>query len=215
MNSDNYANFADYRPFLRALLIALDDWVRDDKAPPASVYPRFEDRTLVAWTQETTGFPKIPGVRFPRVIQQPSYNDYGPKFATQGVIMIEPPKVIGNYKVLVPRSDPDGNDQGMLLPPEVAVPLGTYTGWNLRQKNIGADGALASLQGSFIPFPTDAKSADPRPPVSKRYADVKAYRGHLFDACERLVSERYLLAEDQPRYAAYGTALWKFVTESK
>jgi hypothetical protein len=212
-NSDNFANFADYRPFLRALLIALDDWVRDDKAPPASVYPRIGDRTLVAWTQEATGFPKIPGVRFPRVIQQPSYNDYGPKFATHGILTIEPPKVIGNYKVLVPRSDPDGNDQGMLLPPEVAVPLGTFTGWNLRKKNIGADGALASLQGSFIPFTTDAKSADPRPPVSKRYADVKAYRGHLFGACERLVNERYLLAEDQPRYSAYGTALWKFVVE--
>ena len=211
-NSDNYANFADYRPFLRALLVALDEWVRDDKAPPASVYPRFEERTLVTWTREATGFPKIPGVRFPLAIQQPSYNDYGLQFASKGIITIEPPKVKGDYTVLVPKGDADGNDQGMLLPPEVAVPLGSYTGWNLRKREIGADGALMSLQGSFIPFPT-GDSADPRPPLSKRYADVKFYRQQLDEACERLVNERYLLAEDRPRYGAYGTALWEFVTK--
>jgi hypothetical protein len=210
--SDNYTNFADYRPFLRALLVALDDWVRDEKAPPASIYPRFEDRTLVAWTRDATGFPKIPSVRFPNVIQQPSYNDYGPKFAAQGIITIEPPKVKGDYKVLVPKGDPDGNDLGMLLPPEVAVPLGTFTGWNLRRKEVGAEGMLSNLQGSFIPFTTDAKSSDPRPPVQKRYADVKFYRQQLDGACARLINERYMLAEDRPRYGAYGTAVWNFVT---
>ena len=213
--SDNYTNFADYRPFLRALLVALDDWVRDDKVPPASIYPRFEDRTIGAWTRDASGFPKIPGVRFPNVIQQPSYNDYGPNFAAQGIITIEPPKVKGDYKVLVPKGDPDGNDLGMLLPPEVAVPLGTFTGWNLRRKEVGAEGMLSNLQGSFIPFTTDAKSSDPRPPVQKRYVDVKFYRQQLDGACERLVNERYMLAEDRPRYGAYGTALWNYVTNKK
>ena len=209
--SDNYTNFADYRPFLRALLIALDDWVRDDKAPPPSVYPRLADHTLVDWTREATGFPKIPGVRFPMVIQQPSFNDYGPTFYSKGIISIEPPKVGPAYKVLVPASDADGNDKGMLLPPEVAVPLGTYTGWNLRRKDVGADGALTSLQGSFIPFPVKATPADPRPPVSKRYMDVKDYKLHLDDVCANMIKERYILAEDRPRYQAYGEALWKFV----
>jgi len=213
--SDNYTNFADYRPFLRALLVALDDWVRDDKVPPASIYPRFEDRTIGAWTRDASGFPKIPGVRFPNVIQQPSYNDYGPNFAAQGIITIEPPKVKGDYKVLVPKGDPDGNDLGMLLPPEVAVPLGTFTGWNLRRKEVGAEGMLSNLQGSFIPFTTDAKSSDPRPPVQKRYADLKFYRQQLDEACARLVAERYMLAEDRPRYGAYGTAVWNFVTSNK
>lgn len=213
--TDNYTNFADYRPFLRGLLVALDEWVREDKAPPASIYPRFADRTLVAWTQDATGFPKIPGVRFPKVIQQPSLNDYGPKFVAERIISIEPPKVIADYQVLVPRGDADGNDQGMLLPPEVAVPLGTYTGWNLRKKEVGADGILASLQGSFIPFATDAKSADPRPPIAKRYANVKIYRQHLDDVCLSLVNERYLLAEDVRRYGDYGGAIWSFVMGKK
>lgn len=209
--SDNYVNFADYRPFLRALLIALDDWVREGKAPPPSVFPRFADRTLVAWTQEATAFPKIPGVRFPKVIQQPSYNDYGPLFAGNRVITLEPPKVLHDYKVLVPKGDADGNDLGMLLPPEVAVPLGTYTGWNLRRKEAGADGMLSSLMGSFIPFPAKADPNDPRAPIAKRYADEKTYRLHLEDAAGRLVEERYVLAEDLRRYEAYGSNLWKFV----
>jgi hypothetical protein len=209
--SDNYTNFGDYRPLLRGLLTALDEWVREDKAPPASIYPRLADGTLVAPTREATGFPKIPGVRFPMVIQQPSYNDYGPLFASKRIITIEPPTVKSDYKVLVPKGDSDGNDLGMLLPPEVATPLGTFTGWNLRRKEVGADGALSNLQGSFIPFPTTEKSADPRPPVQKRYANAKIYRGDLDDACGRLVEERYLLAEDRERYLPYGTALWDFV----
>jgi len=211
--SDNYTNFGDYRPFLRALLVSLDEWVREGKAPPASIYPRHADRTLVDWTLEASGFPKIPGVRFPKVIQQPSYNDYGPMFATKGIITIEPPRVIADYKVLVPKSDPDGNDQGTLLPPEVAVPLGTYTGWNLRRKEVGADGALSSLQGSFIPFTVKVAPMDPRPPIGKRYADVKFYRQQLDEACERLVNERYLLTEDRARYGAYAAAIWDFVTK--
>ena len=211
--SDNYVNFGDYRPLLRALLVSLDEWVKDGKAPPPSIYPRLSERSLVAWTQEATGFPKIPGVRFPMVIQQPSYNDYGPDFLTKKIIGIEPPKVIGDYKVLVPRSDADGNDVGTLLPPEVAVPLGTYTGWNLRRKEFGADGALTSLQGSFIPFSVKAQKDDPRSPISKRYEDVKVYKLHLDDVCANMVKERYLLAEDRPRYQGYGEALWKFVVK--
>src|SRR5206468_6017748 len=121
----------------------------------------------------------------------PSYNDYGPQFATKRIITIEPPKVKGDYKVLVPRSDADGNDVGMLLPPEVAVPLGTYTGWNLRRKDVGADGALANLAGSFIPFPAKENTTDPRPSVTKRYGDVKNYKVHLDDVCANMVKERY------------------------
>jgi hypothetical protein len=212
--SDNYANFADYRPFLRGLLVALDDWVREGKTPPASVYPKIADGTLVTWTREATKFPPIEGVRFPTTIQQPSFNDYGPQFALQRIITIEPPKIIGDYTVLVPKSDRNGNDLGMLLPPEVAEPLGTYTGWNLRRKEFGADGMLTNLQGSFIPFGVRGISqhaADGRGSV--RVGEKEAYGPRLDQACERLVKGRYMLAEDRPRYAAYGAALWKFVVE--
>jgi hypothetical protein len=218
--ADNYANFADYRPFLRGLLVALDEWVRDDTAPPASLYPRLADKSLVRPfggdmfdDSPVIDFPKIPGVRFPKVIQQPFRGTYGPEFG-KGIITIEPPtERLSPYNVLVPNCDADGNDRGMLLPPEVATPLGTFTAWNLRRKEFGADGALASLQGSFIPFPLDDTTKDPRLPISKRYKDVKFYQQQLDEACQRLVKGRYMLAEDRPRYQAYGAALWGFVTK--
>src|SRR5205807_4018518 len=109
-------------------------WVRTGTAPPASVYPKLSDKTLVAWTREGTSFPMIPGVRFPLVIQQPSCWDHGPKFRDTGIITKEPPATIGDYVVMVPKGNADGNDLGTLNPPEVAIPLGTFTGWNLRKK---------------------------------------------------------------------------------
>ena len=53
-------NPVEYWWTLRALLVAMDHWVRDGKQPPASRYPRLADGTLVAASQ--VAFPKIPGV---------------------------------------------------------------------------------------------------------------------------------------------------------
>src|SRR5262249_53773269 len=141
--ADNLHNPGDYRPQLRALLDALDAWVKDGKEPPASVYPRIDNKTLVSWEQKGTGFPKLPGIRYPQVIQQPVLADYCPEFFSRGLVAHEPPQVKDRYVVLVAKSGPDGNDLGCLLPAEVAVPLATYTGWNLRRKDVGADGMLA------------------------------------------------------------------------
>ena len=187
--------------------------MREGKAPPPSVYPRLADGTLVdAWTQKATGFPKIPGVRFPKVIQQPSYNDYGPLFATKRHHHDRAAEGDrATTRCWCPKSDADGNDLGTLLPPEVAVPLGTYTGWNLRRKVSAPTECSRVLQGSFIPFAVKESPMDPRPPIGKRYADVKLYRQQLDEACGRLVNERYLLAEDRAHYGAYGAAIWDFV----
>src|SRR5205823_9536521 len=84
--ADNLLNPGDYRPFLRALLDALDAWVRDGTPPPPSVYPRLDQGTLVGWKQKDTGFPAIPGVRYPDVIQCPAALDYGPDFSSRGII---------------------------------------------------------------------------------------------------------------------------------
>jgi hypothetical protein len=203
---DNLTNPGDYRPLLRALLDALDAWVRKGTAPPPSVYPRIDEKTLVDWRQASTGFPAIPGIRYPKVIQQPPKCDYGPEFAAKGIITTEPPRVQGEYAVRVPRCDADGNDRGTLLPPEVAVPLATYTGWNLRRKEFGADGMLASLLGSYLPFPkTKAerlKSGDPRQSIEERYGDFVTYRKRFADTCDDLVKRRYLLREDAERLTA-------------
>ncbi len=210
--SDNLLNPADYRPLLRALLDALDDWVRDGTEPPASVYPRLDNGTLVEPTHKATGFPALPGVRFPEVIQRPAALDLGPDFATKGILRVEPPRQLGRYTVLVPRSGPDGNDLGCLLPLEVAAPLASYTGWNLRRRDIGAEAMLSSLAGSCILLPaTEAErqaTGDPRQSVEKRYGNFAGYRKAWLAAKEKLVKGRYLLAEDADHLAAGLEKAW-------
>jgi hypothetical protein len=201
-SGDNLPNPGDYRPQLRALLDALDAWVKDGTAPPPSVYPRIDQQTLVKWTQASTGFPALPGVRYPEVIQQPPAFDCGPSFE-RGIIDHEPPEIRGQYTVLVAKSGPDGNDLGSLLPAEVAVPLATYTGWNLRRRDVGAEGMLASLMGSYFPLAkTKAerqKTGDPRQSLEERYGSFAEYRRRYDAGCEELVRRRYLLREDAER----------------
>src|SRR5207245_6331016 len=128
---------------------------------------------------------------YPEVIQRPHSLNFGPDFADKKIIAREPPKIRGNYIVKVPKSDADGNDLGCLLPPEVAVPLATYTGWNLRRREFGAEGMLASLMGSYVPFPkTRAErqaSGDPRESIEERYGSFEQYRKQFAAACEDLV----------------------------
>jgi hypothetical protein len=204
--ADNLTNPGDYRPYLRALLVALDSWVKDGTEPPASVYPRIEEGTLVHWSQKSTGFPSLPGVRYPEVIQQPACLDFGPRFAEEGIITVEPPRVMGKYVVLVPKSDPDGNDLGTLLPPEVAVPLATHTGWNLRRRDAGAEAMLANLLGSYIPFSRTKvqrlATGDPRLSLEERYGSFARYQRQCSDWCKKRIGERYLLAEDVQRLIA-------------
>jgi hypothetical protein len=200
---ETLSNPGDYRPLLRALLDALDAWVRDGKEPPPSVYPRIDQRTLVHWWQGATGFPFIPGVNYPQKIQQPSANDHGKDFYTKGRLTALPPRRGADYIVRVPKSGDDGNDLGCLLPPEVVTPLATYTGWNVRRADVGAGGALVSLMGSYIPFSrTKAErleKRDPRPSLEERYGGYENYLKQFSAGCADLVQRRYLLSEDARR----------------
>lgn len=199
-------NPADYRPLLRALLVALDRWVTDAQDPPPSVYPSIQQGTLVHWNQSSTGFPDIPGVQYPQVIQQPCLLDFGPRWETERIIDCQPPEPRGDYRVLVPRCGPDGNELGTLLPPEVAVPLATYTGWNLRRREAGAENQLVSLVGAYLPLPTTREEResrkDPRLSLEERYGTSDEYRRQLRAACIALQADGYLLEEDVERIIA-------------
>jgi hypothetical protein len=195
------ANPGDYRPFLRALLTSLDDWCRGQSTPPESIYPRIDNRTLVHFRH--TGFPKIPGVRYPEVIQQPPFLDLGERWQTDGIIDNHPPILGDGYATLVAKCDDQGNELGCLLPPEVAVPLATFTGWNVRAKDVGPENELVGLNGSYLPFPlTKAdrqKLGDPRPSIEERYGTLASYLEQIEAECRRLASERFLLGEDVDR----------------
>ncbi len=196
-------NPANYKPFLRALLLALDQWVKNDVTPPPSVYPRFAEGTLVAPTAKTTGFPEFPGVTFPRAIHTPLWLDHGPRWMTERIIDLQPPRIRGKYAVFVPRCDADGNELGCLTPPEVAVPTGTYTGWNLRSAEAGVPGELVSLTGAYIPFARArddrVMTKDPRPAVLERYKSWDDYRQRITNVCAKLHEQRYLTATDAER----------------
>ncbi len=194
------ANPTDYRPILRALFIALEAWIRDDIQPPPSRYPLISEGALVDWRARQSGWKSLPGVRYPAVIQQPDLLDYGPEFHTRGIISLHPPRRLESYRVLVAAHDQDNNERGMLLLPTIAVPLGTYTGWNLRHRSIGAESELLRLVGGYIPFPRTTverrTAGDQRRSLEERYRDFDAYLGRFEAAARRLIAERYLLAED-------------------
>jgi hypothetical protein len=191
---------------LRALVVAMDAWIKDGQEPPPSVYPRIDNGTLVDWQRDQSGWPVIPGVAYPEVIHQPAYLDRGPQWESDGIATIEPPLIKGHYVVKIPAVDADGNERGTLNLPAISVPVSTYTSWNLRNETIGAAGELWNLQGSYIPFPLTkvarAMAKDPRPSVAERYGNFADYERRYLEAAEKLIGERYLLAEDLPRLKA-------------
>jgi hypothetical protein len=158
---------------LRALLVAMDQWVTSGTEPPASRLPNLANGTLVQpLPQDGQGFPHIPGVKYNGRMHTGDLFDYGPKFEV-GVLTILPPRLVGTpYSALVPRTDSDGNDVAGIRLPEVAVPLATYTGWNLRAVPAGGDDGCDHW-GQQIEFArTKAErtaTGDPRPSLEERY----------------------------------------------
>jgi hypothetical protein len=142
-------------------------------------------------------------VRFPTVIQQPVLLDFGPRWESQRIADVQPPRHGPSYTVLVPKCGPDGNELDCLSPPEVAVPLATFTGWNLRRKDAGAENELVSLTGSYIPLHVTKadreKAGDPRASLQERYGSLDAYLTQLAAKCRELEAAGYLLAEDTER----------------
>ena len=132
----------NYRWFLRALLLALNDWIADGTPPPESRYPTREAGTLAQL--EDIRFPVIPGVRLPSNVSRAYRLDYGPRFISDGIIANEPPIVHSVFPFLVAQVDAGGNEIAGLRSPEQAVPLATYTGWSPFNP--------ISTPGSYIPF---------------------------------------------------------------
>jgi hypothetical protein len=193
------SNPTDQRPFQRALLHALEMWVRDNVLPPPSVVPRLIKGEL-AWPGEVR-FPHIAGVTPPKHPRLARRLDFGPEFASQGYATKEPPAVLGAFPLLVPQTDADGNDLGGVRLPEVEVPLGTFAGWNFRAPLAGAPEQMASFVGSFFPFPkTKAereRTHDSRASIEERYQDRADYLRRAAAVVDALIAQRFLLERDR------------------
>jgi len=117
----------------------------------------------------------------------------------------------------VPQVDADGNDRAGIHLPEIAVPLATYTGWNLRDPLIGAPDQRVSFEGSFLPFPKTAaereRIGDPRKSVAERYKDRQDYMDQYTKAIDALVKQRWILPEDRDALRERGEIEWSEVAK--
>jgi Alpha/beta hydrolase domain len=183
-------------PVLRALLVALDAWVTRGEPPPASRVPRIADGTLLPADAVLETFPPLLILQRPRAA-----NAIAP--VTDWVAGNRGPE--GAWRALVPAVDADGNERAGVRLPDIAVPFGTYTGWNMYAAE-GLRGELCDREGSFDPFAGDRAareaSGDPRPSVRERYGTRARYVEAVREVAEALVRDRLLLPEDAAAFAA-------------
>lgn len=198
---------------LRALSVALVDWVTKGTEPPASQYPTLAAKQLVQPAAAAMGLPKIPGAPSPDgLINTLPDTDFGSTFHANdlsGVISIEPPRVKKNITLLVPKADADGIDVGGIPSVLRQNPLGTYLGWNVTAAGFN-QGKICGLEGGYIPFAkTKAErmeKGDPRPSLEERYASHEAYVAKVKASAEKLVAQRFLLREDADKLVAQAEA---------
>lgn len=198
------SNHNRWTPISNTLLVAMVDWVSTNQLPPPSRYPKIADGTLVAshltnGTINPEAWRPLPGYAHPKAMYQIGSTNFGERFLESGIIDMHPMFSNDWYGAKVPKVNRDNNDlpQSTILPPLTAVPLGTFVPWNLRNPMSGAETELARLSGGYIPFAKTPEQAhangDPRPALSKRYADADEYLREYERATEKLIEQGYLL----------------------
>jgi hypothetical protein len=153
--------------------------------------------------QQGQGFPNIPDVTYNGRMHTGDLFDYGPQ-SDEGILTVLPPRLIGTpYPTLVPKTDSDGNDIAGVRLPEVAVPLATYTGWNLRALPAGG-GEGCDHFGQQIDFARTKveriAKGDPRPSLEERYPSHSDYVNAVAAVANRLARDHLLLDEDVLAY---------------
>ncbi len=205
--AQNLANTNDYRYGLRALLLAMQHWLVDGTAPPDSQYPKIAKNELT--NVSGLRFPRIPGVNIPQHDRTAYRLDF----------TVEPPKVGAPFPALVPQVDGDGNELGGIRMPEIAVPLASYTGWNLRSPAIGAPTELLPFLGSWIRFARSqqqqAADSDPRSSIPERYATETDYLARIDSAAGKLVSAGFLLNDDLSLIHERAAKEWQYRQDLK
>src|SRR5438876_2513033 len=180
-----------WAPHVRALGIALDDWVTQGVPPPTSRYARVDDGTLVRSLPQAGQFPFIPGVTYT--------GWYNPVDVLDKSVLPNMPIPGKSYTILVPKTDAEGNDLPGIRTPDVQVPIATYTGWGLRRAPFAANEDCA-LTGQYIPFPvTRAQriaTGDPRLSVEERYGSIGNYNYLYAVAVKQMMADRTVLVED-------------------
>jgi len=209
------ANPLDYRWAMRNLLVAMNRWVTDGTAPPPSALPRVDQGTLV--TPDKLKFPALPGVNVATVPHKAYRADYGADFIKKGIVSQEPPAIASSYPILVPQVDADGNELAGIRMPELAVPIATYTGWNLFNAESGPTNVVSSMVGSFIPLARTkadrTQANDPRRSLEERYRGRDQYIAEITKAADALVAKGYLLKTDVARIVEQAGTRWDYANQ--
>src|SRR6202044_3308799 len=185
----NPTNPPNAGPAVRALLVAMNEWITKGTLPPNSRYPSRTDATLAPPWASAVGFPKIPGFVYPSRIAQPT--------ALKSEDM--PPSKGTAYPVFVPKTDADGRDIAGIHLPTLEAPAATHAGWNLRKLGF-SEGELCDNNGSMIPFAATReerqKNNDPRLSGAERSPSEGPRAAAIAKAAQQLVKGRLLLEED-------------------
>jgi hypothetical protein len=191
----NPTNPLNAGPAVRALLVAMNEWIAKGTLPPVSRYPSRTEATLVPPWANAVGFPDIPGFAYPSRIAQPT--------ALKSEDM--PPSKGAAYPVFVPKTDADGRDIAGIHLPTLEAPAATHTGWNLRKAGF-SEGELCDNNGSMMPFAATReerlKINDPRLSMEERYPNAGDRAAAIAKAAQQLIRDRLLLEEDAGLFIA-------------
>ncbi len=189
-NCQQLQNAMNYGPYARALLVALDRWVTDGVAPPLTTFPNLKSHTLLPLAKVQASYPAIPGAPFSPLFDQLQVIDQKSM----------PPEASGPaYPLFFPPVDADGNPRGGIILPDIAVPIATFSGRNVRAEGFSA-GELCGLSGSYIPFASTKQerlaNGDPRLSLEERYKSAQDYADKRKRAVDALVQQGFVLPED-------------------
>ena len=177
----------DDAPLLRAIFVALEEWVSQGLQPPPSDVPRWTDGTASTRAEVLTRFSGRPGVAVPdsEALNVTREVDLGPD-AELGIGRW-PLKLGAAKPAVVSAVDADGNEMAGIALPAVSVPVAAYTGWNPRQPVPGLPDVLYEFVGSKLPLLSG------RPLLSRTEYEAAA------SAAARVLVERRLLLEIDAR----------------
>lgn len=201
------ANPVNANPAILALRQAMHRWVSEGVEPPPSMHPKLSDGTLVPARE--VKWPQMPGMVAPNAVKAGGRvrNPQLPGGAGEGA----------ELPLLVPQCDADGNDLGGIRMPEVAVPLGTGTGWVFRPAAFGSPHEFYLLRGAWVPFArTKAERvsrSDPRLSLEERYSGRKAYLDQVKTALEKLIERRFLTDTDLEPQLKLAAERWDWVMQ--
>lgn len=188
-----------------ALRQAMHRWVSEGIEPPPSVYPKLRDGTLAPVGE--VRFPKVPGMSSPVAIKAGGRvrNPQLPGGAGEGSAL----------PLLVPQVDADGNDLGGISMPDIAVPLGTATGWVFRPAEFGSPHEFYLLRGAWVPFAkTKAQreaADDPRLSLDERYVSKDQFMAKVKAVIERLIEQRLMMGTDLEPQMKQASERWDWV----